>query len=244
LPDSPEELLALSREIGVEGAPYEDLMRALTALEQIGRREDESVELLIRQSQILRYLIEPMTDRREAVRLARQGEEISFRVRQLAPDRVEGYYYLSLFLGFRARHQRSAALIILPRMEENGRRALSIDEGYDDAGPLRFMGTLLVQAPAWPHGIGDTEEGVELLERAVDLSDYPLNQFFLGQAYLANDDDAAACQALSTAYEAPNEGRWARVRSTYLTELEGLLERSSCPVARSGFATGPNSSPL
>ncbi len=244
LPTTPEELLALSRELGREGAPASDLIRAFEALLRLAETQGETVDLLIRQAQVIRYLVEPMDDRREVIRWARRGEDIAFRVRQLAPERVEGYYYVAMFLGFRAQQQRTVALVLLPRMEENGRRAVAIDETYDDAGPLRFMGLLLVEAPAWPHGIGDPEEGVELLRRAVELNDYPLNYFFLGKALLAIGEEAEACQVLNQAYEAPAEGRWARTREIYLPELRRLIQQNTCPQANSGFATAPASPPL
>jgi hypothetical protein len=228
--------MELAGRLGVEEAPAPDLIRALSALQRVEQIQGESPDLLVRQVEVIRYLVEPMTDRREAARWARRGEILAFHLRQIAPARVEGYYYTALFLGFRAQNQRSVALLLLPRMEEEGRRAVSVDETYDDAGPLRFMGMLLIRAPAWPHGIGDTEEGVELLQRAVEIDDYPLNRLFLAQALIANGEAECGCEELAVVLDAPAEGRWARTRARWLREAEQVIDQNRCPRADEGIA--------
>ncbi len=225
---TPDELRDLVEELGVEGAEHDELRQALRALEEIERTEGEGVELTIWQAQITFYLLEPLTNEMEVIRWSRRGENLAERIREAAPERVEGYYFGAVFLGLRANHQRVRAVSFLDDLEELGRRAVEIDETYDDAGPLRFMGMLLINAPAWPFGPGDTEEGVELLQRAADLNEYPLNNLLLAQGLVENGDETAACQVLTESADAPREGRWARTSSRWRLETEQLAAEISC----------------
>ena len=111
---------------------------------------------------------------------------------------------------------------------------MELDEGYDDGGPLRFLGMFLINAPSFPYGPGDADEGVELLERAAEVSDYPLNQLLLARGLTELGEEEEACHALNEAFSAPTEGRWARTRNRWRPDAEQLATQISCPVR-----TGP-----
>lgn len=225
---TPGELREIAGEMGREAAPLDDLRRALAALEELERIEGASVETTIWQATIVQYLAESTTDEADVTRWCRRGDALAERIRQLDPDRVEGHYFGAIFLGLRAQRQQVRAAMWLGDLESFGRSAVAADERYDDAGPLRFLGMLLVSAPAWPLGPGDTEEGVALLQHAVELSDYPLNRVLLAQGLIANGNEQAACRTLREAMSAPREGRWAVTGPRWRPEAERLAAQMSC----------------
>jgi len=225
---STDELRLIAERSGAEGSSVDELRRALAAIEELERVEGESVDLIIWKARVVQYMVESLDDTDDILRWCRRGERLAERIRELAPDRVEGYYFGGLFLGMRAQHQRVRAAMWLSDLEAFGRRAVESDETYDDAGPLRFLGMFLVSAPAWPLGPGDTEEGVELLEHAVEVNDYPLNRMLLARGLVENGDDHGACQALREAFSAPAEGRWAITGPRWRPEAERLATQISC----------------
>jgi hypothetical protein len=228
---SPEELRALAAREGVEGAAEVDLLAALRALEELGRLEGESVELLVWRARVVQFLVDAQTDERDLLRWCRRGEDLAERLRELAPERVEGHYFGAVFLGQRAQRQPARAALWLPELETLGRRAVEIDESYDDAGPLRFLGMFLVSAPSWPLGPGDSDAGIEHLRRAVELDPYPVNRLLLARGLIEGGDEGAACEALVEADRAPDQGRWAVTGERWRPEVEGLAARISCELS-------------
>jgi hypothetical protein len=225
---SAEELRAAAERDGVEGAGQVELVAALRALEELQRIEGERVELLVWRMRVVALLVDAQTEERDLLRWCRRGEELAERVRALAPERVEGHYYGAVFLGQRAQRQPSRAALWVSELETLGRRAVELDETYDDAGPLRFLGMFLVSAPSWPIGPGDDDEGLELLQRASAASAYPLNQLLLARALIETDDPGAACEALVGAQGAPTDGRWAITGPRWRPEIDRLADAASC----------------
>lgn len=227
---SPTALRALAEELGVEGASIEDLRRSLAALEELERmgEAEDRLELVIMQARVMQFMVESQADENEIVRWCRCGDRLAETIRDLSPERVEGHYYGAVFLGLRAQHQQFRASMWLDDLETFGRSAVEIDETFDDGGPLRFLGMLLVSAPAWPLGPGDSDEGVELLQHAVEVSDYPLNKLLLARGLVENGDEGSACTALSEAFSAPQVGRWAVTGPRWRPEAEHLADQISC----------------
>ncbi len=103
-----------------------------------------------------------------------------------------GLYLVAVNLGQLIIHHPLKALKDLPRVERSLKKAVEGAPDFDKGGPLRVLGMLYVKAPAWPQGIGDSDKGLELLERAVQRHpDHPLNHFFLARALWDVDGEAA-----------------------------------------------------
>lgn len=220
----------LAEELGVEGASIENLRRSLAALEELerGAEAQDRLELVIMQARVMQFMVDSQADESDVVRWCRRGDRLAETIREMAPERVEGHYYGAIFLGVRAQHQQFRASMWLDDLETFGRSAVEIDETYDDAGPLRFLGMLLVSAPAWPLGPGDEEEGVEILQHAVEVSDYPLNKLLLARGLIESGDEEMACDTLSEAFTAPQVGRWAVTGPRWRPEAEHLAAQISC----------------
>lgn len=145
------------------------------------------------------------------------------------PQRVEGHYYLALSLGQLA-EARSKLSLVKP-MEAAGKRAAELDPRFDGAGPLVFLGKLYLSAPGWPLSIGDVEQAVATLRRALALEPRPLTRLFLAQALAENDEPAEAARELQAVLvlNAALEPRW-QAEAERLRQKLGLADAAPAPL--------------
>lgn len=239
------DLLARGDELAVEGANREDLMRALEGYERAEQLAGRTVDTMVRRARAILFIAEPRPGEDETLAWAEAGEELSRQIVERAPGRVEGHYYEALFIGLKAREKSvPKALLLLPRMASRARRAMEIDQTYDDAGPLRLMGMLLITAPPWPASVGDTDEGLELLERAVALSDYPRNRLLLAKSLIEDDEPEDGCAQLEPLLQGQVNGRWASAAERWTREARELATLGGCmESADSGVVEAPSSDP-
>jgi len=239
------DLVARGDELAIEGSTRENLLRALEGYERAEDLVGRTVETMIRRARVILFIAEPQPGSDEALAWSEAGEELSRQIVERAPRRVEGHYYEALFIGLKAREKSvPKALLLLPRMASRARRAMEIDETYDDAGPLRLMGMLLISAPPWPASVGDTDEGLELLARAVLLSDYPRNRLLLAKALIEDDEPEEGCAHLQPLLEGVNNGPWVTSADRWTREAKELATIGSCsPSADSGVVEAPNPGP-
>jgi len=119
------------------------------------------------------------------------------------PQAAACLYGRSVALGLDARAHPTHAGEILSTMLDALARAESADAGYDEAGPARVRALVLVRAPGWPLGPGDTEAGLVAARRAVALRPlYPPNLLALAEALAKTGDAGAARQAYARARDA------------------------------------------
>lgn len=132
--------------------------------------------------------------------------------------RVEGAYYQAL--GMARRLDANRALGEIKPMMAMAQIAVEIDPAYDAAGALSLMGKIYLEAPPWPASVGDEDEAVEVLGRAVSLAPTPLNRLFLGQALYHAEEPTQAAVELRRAYE---EGKAEGLPERWLKECEEYL---------------------
>ena len=102
------------------------------------------------------------------------------------------------------------------------KRAVAIEPGYDNAGPLVLTGKVLMVAPEWPAGVGDREEAIEHLKKAVSAAPSALNKVFLGQAFYYAEEHSKATVMLKTAIK---QGEREGLASRWLDEAREYLDR-------------------
>jgi predicted Zn-dependent protease len=137
-----------------------------------------------------------------------------------APDRVEGVYLRAVAAGLWAEVDDDYGLDAMAKIEEDAKRAIELDETYEEAGPHRILGALYLQAPAPPLGPGSVRRAQRELERACEIApDHPGNRIYLAAAYRKRGDKAKAREAAAeadkalAAVEDPFESAaWKRVR--------------------------------
>ena len=209
LPKSPAELVQLAdRLVAQQSDQLPALDRARAALRRAQDLQGERFETSWRRARVCFLISQQLTDKAQRVQLAEQGVRHARSSAKQRPDRVEGHYFLALSLGQIAEAQSKLSLI--KPMLAAAQRAAEIDERYDHAGPLLFIGKVYLQAPGWPVSVGDLDQAIETLQRAVAIAPRPLARVFLAQAYAEDDRDQEAIAQLERALANPEalQPRW------------------------------------
>lgn len=217
-------LLSLADDLQTKhGATLHELDRSLAALE--AARQDPSgpaYELDWREARGASLMGRALQDRAQHRELIQRAIEAGERATAAMPDRVEGHYFLAVSLAFDAEDRQEIERI--EPLAKQAERAVTLDASYDDAGPLRLLGKIYLEAPEWPTSIGDRERAVELLQRAVTLSPTGLNRYFLGEAFYHDEQFEEAQESLRNALEVDGEPAliepWRSLAVEYLGEIE------------------------
>ena len=227
LPLDPARLIALADQLtAVSLAEKPPVLaktdRALAALERaLSVAPDKAFAIQWRLSRACFLMTEVLGEKSQKHYYANRGTEYARKARSLNDKRVEPHYFLALNLSKVAEATSNVQLITT--MVKPASRAAGIDETYDSAGPLRYLGKVYLMAPAWPVSVGDPGKAIDTLERAVKLAPIPLNRIFLGQAYYHDEEYEAAEQQLRQALGDPRVGRlgkrWKKEAEDYLSRI-------------------------
>lgn len=110
-----------------------------------------------------------------------------------APQEAACLYSRALAEGLEARVHPTRAGELLKTMLANLAAADAADPGYDQAGPARVRALVLLRAPGWPLGPGDSDAALASARRAVDLRpQFPPNLLALAEALAKTGDPAGA----------------------------------------------------
>jgi len=208
------------------------LKRADMALEKaVGMEATVGFETLWRLSR-LNFCKSNMSKSKDERRdLAQKGAVFAAQAHELEPKRVEAHYFSALNLALVA--EATADKNRVKAMMDAGKRAADIDPGFDDAGPLRFLGKVYITAPGWPTSVGSTEKGVETLERAVAIAPSFLNRLFLAEAYYHDEQTERALELfrkLQNSHDLPAvPARWQEELENYVRLLDSDMEDSEAP---------------
>jgi tetratricopeptide (TPR) repeat protein len=100
-----------------------------------------------------------------------KGEKFAERLLQLQPQGVAGHYWLALnFCGQAEVGGRLKGMKLLPRIMEELKRSVALDQTYDNAGAHRVLGRIYYEAPGRPISVGDIHKSLQHLEAAVRLA--------------------------------------------------------------------------
>jgi tetratricopeptide (TPR) repeat protein len=111
-------------------------------------------------------------------------------------------YGKALATGMEARAHPTQALGLLTSMLNYLKAADAVNTYYDQAGPARVRALVLIRAPGWPLGPGDTDAGLISAREAVSLAPgYVPNQLALAEALSKNGDADGAHQSYQRALE-------------------------------------------
>ena len=162
--------------------------------------------------------------------LAKQEVELGQWCQRRAPTNPECDYRLAIALGHNAREHASTGLAAVGKMVELLHRAIATGPRLDDGGPHRVLGLLLLRAPSWPIGPGDTGAGLDEARAAIALfPDAPPNLLVLGEALEANDARAEARVAYSKALARATAARAAGLpeAASWMTQAQAGIAHAS-----------------
>jgi hypothetical protein len=142
------------------------------------------------------------------------------------PQAAACLYGRALAGGLNARAHPTHAGEILSSMLEDLAHAESADPNYDEAGPARVRALVLIRAPGWPLGPGDSEAGLVAARRAVALRPlYPPNLLALAEALSKNGDAGGARENFARARDAARALPDAAARDQWLRQADQGLQR-------------------
>jgi len=229
IPDKLEELIVFAKKHSQNVDSFPVQKAALDAVKKGLEKDQKNTELLLvgmKTAIRLGVLSETHAKMGEFGELARKWGVVGMAE---AANRVEFPYYRAMGMAMKLQAQKKGALDKLPKVVELAQKAISLDEKYDYAGPLRFLGALYVQAPEMG-SIGDKDKGITILEKAVaHFPEYPINQFFLGEAYFKDEQYDKAKAMLKKVQNAERDAPWSpRDRDWYQKKAKSymrLIER-------------------
>jgi len=234
LPQDPQELLHLAdRLLRGDSPTIAGIDRGLAALRRARSSERQSFEIDWRLCQGTFAMTQLLKTRHERVSYAKRGVTYCEQAIRSAPKRVEGHYYLALNLAKVAEARGDLGLV--KPMLAIAQRARTLDERFDSAGPLVFIGKVFLTAPPWPMSVGNPEKAIAALERAMKLAPRPLTRLFLGQAYFQDEQYERAEKELKRALKdgADLPPRWKNEARDYLRRIrEEAARRSALKTSR------------
>lgn len=163
----------------------------------------------------------------EIIKTAEAGKKAAEAAGALKDEPLPSYYY-ALNLGLYVRARGLFAVNRLPDIVKALKAAGKKPE-IDMGGPLRVLGMLYLQAPAWPQGIGDIDASVEILAEAAKQYPYqPQNRLYYAQALLENGQKEQAVEELIVAKRMAVPQLWgAFYANRWQKEIEALEKKIS-----------------
>jgi len=126
--------------------------------------------------------------------------ELGQHCQRRQPQNAECDYRLAIALGQQAREKTSTGKDALGHIVDLLHKAIAAKPDLESGGPHRVLALVLLRAPSWPVGPGDSEAGLDEAKAAVKLFPNAAdNQLALGEALAANNARAEAHAAYSRA---------------------------------------------
>ena len=157
--------------------------------------DERRADALLGAMRAMSFRIEREKDAALRSRLAQEEVQLGQWCQRRAPADVACDYRLAIALGQQARERASTAKDALGKMVELLRKAIAAAPALDSGGPHRVLALVLLRAPGWPVGPGDSEAGLAEAREAAKLSpSAPENQLALAEALqkTGSSDDAHA----------------------------------------------------
>lgn len=142
------------------------------------------------------------------------------------PQAAACLYGRAVALGLMARAHPTRAGENLNSMLDALAKTEIADSSYQEAGPARVRALVLLRAPGWPLGPGDTEAGLVAARRAVELRPlYPANLLALAEALAKSGDTDGAKLNYTRARDAALALPVTDDREDWLRQAQQALQR-------------------
>ncbi len=117
------------------------------------------------------FILGELTGGDERLVYFNKGKSYSESLVQKQPERVVGHYWLALNLcGIAEALGGGKALLLIPTIVDHLEKGRSLDETYEQGGPLRVLGRIYCEAPDWPLSEGNLSKSLKSLRTAVRIA--------------------------------------------------------------------------
>jgi tetratricopeptide (TPR) repeat protein len=187
LPKTTPELLKYAEDEAAKQNPVA-MQNALMALDKAHTLDPKSYEAAWKAARASAWLADELyNDKTKRAHYSGVGRDYAKAAIELNPNGVEGHYYSGINTGLWVTTEVIGAKFDAPKVRDAAKKAAQIDPKFDKGGPYRLLGAVYANAPPWPASIGDTEKGVDYLNKALEIApDFPLNNLLLGDAFAAD----------------------------------------------------------
>lgn len=222
LPDDREGLLAECDRTSVDGPGGPDLVRSLLAAQRLLEMTPKDGDAAWRAARAV-WLIGLSATATDAGSLSERCLHYG-ALATANSTTAQAPFYAALCMGARAQVEHMEGLELIKQMVAAGTTAVDRDPAVQHGGPHRLLGGIYLWAPSWPTSVGDPEEAISELEKAVSIDPgWPENHLLLAQAYFSDDrvgDAKAALVRMRATWDAPHAAGWHGIWQTHLDKLE------------------------
>ncbi|MBI5116055.1 hypothetical protein HZA56_06240 [Candidatus Poribacteria bacterium] len=108
---------------------------------------------------------------KERMAIARKGADLAQRAADLDDGNVYANAWAAAMLGIYGQEEGILSILhYIPKIEAYAKRALELDESYNNAMPHQILGNLYRLSPPKPIGVGSKKKSLEHLSRARNLA--------------------------------------------------------------------------
>jgi tetratricopeptide (TPR) repeat protein len=133
------------------------------------------------------FILGDMAPVKERGHYYEKGLDYADRLLAQEPNGVAGHYWKAMNLsGLADVGTQIQGFKLLPKIMDELKLVLALDETYDDAGAHRVIGRIYFEAPSWPISVGDKKKSLANLTTAVRLApNHSTNHLYLAETMLA-----------------------------------------------------------
>jgi len=186
----------------------ENIHASVELLESAAAVAAADFETMWRSGRALFFLGQEAETKTAAREFHARGAQACERAARLAPGRVEGHFWLGVNLALQAQATNPLTAIRLARRARRSlERAVRIDPGFHDAGPLRVLARLKHKLPRLLGGNRALAQADFI--RAIELApSNTVTRIYFAELLLEMGDVASARRELETVLELPLRPEW------------------------------------
>jgi len=109
-------------------------------------------------AEALERVTDPELSESQQLEWARRAVGHADRAIELEPERVEGYFYRAVGMGYVFERSNLSAVGRVGDLEEAALKARELDPSFAHGGPLRYLAMLYWKSPEWPAGPENAQE--------------------------------------------------------------------------------------
>lgn len=219
------EIIQRADALFMERERIENVRASIELLESAGAVAGDDFEIMWRSGRALFFLGQEAETKTASREFHTRGARVCKRAAQRAPARVEGHFWLGVNLALQAQAANPLMAIRLARRARRSlERAVRIDPGFHDAGPLRVLARLKQKLPRLLGG-GRARAHADFI-RAIELApSNTVTRLYFAELLLEMGDVASARRELETVIDSPLRPEWKYETERDRRLAQEMLER-------------------